>query len=240
MSEQADYGVDAPTVVRNLILGGIAGIAVGWIGAHLSLLPAWAQLIIAWVGGAVGIICFLEALYCYWSSKVGKLRQREILLDELQLKGDEQLLDVGCGRGLLLIGAAKRLPRGRAVGIDLWQAEDLSNNSADATMANAQREGVSERVEVVTGDMRKMPFATDSFDVVISSMVIHNVYTPGERQQALSEVYRVLKPGGRFRIQDFRHTKDYVEVLTGLGAKEVTRSSPVFNVYGARIVSGTK
>jgi cyclopropane fatty-acyl-phospholipid synthase-like methyltransferase len=44
------------------------------------------------------------------------------------LRGDETVLDVGYGRGLHLIGAAKRLTTGKAPGVDIWQAEDLSGN----------------------------------------------------------------------------------------------------------------
>ncbi len=55
-----------------------------------------------------------------WSSRVAKLKLRDRLLDSLALKGDEKILDVGCGRGLLLIGAAKRLKTGKATGIDVW------------------------------------------------------------------------------------------------------------------------
>src|SRR5438270_621724 len=46
------------------------------------------------------------------------------LLDRLDLRGDERLLDVGCGRGAVLLMAARRLPRGRAVGVDVWSARD--------------------------------------------------------------------------------------------------------------------
>ena len=73
-----------------------------------------------------------------WSSKVAKPSLRDRLLDSLELKGDEKVLDVGCGRGLLLIGIAKRLKSGKATGIDVWSHEDLSGNSADATKANAK------------------------------------------------------------------------------------------------------
>jgi cyclopropane fatty-acyl-phospholipid synthase-like methyltransferase len=65
-----------------------------------------------------------------WSSRYGKLRARDRLLDGLGLTGQEHLLDVGCGRGLLLIGAARRLPNGRAVGVDLWSQVDLADNRA--------------------------------------------------------------------------------------------------------------
>jgi ribonucleotide reductase alpha subunit len=87
------------------------------------------------------------------------------VLDSLKLRGDETVLDVGCGRGLLLIGAAKRLTTGKAVGVDIWNAEDLSGNRPEATLENARLERVAERVEVKDGDARRLPFADGTFDV---------------------------------------------------------------------------
>src|SRR5262249_52487996 len=105
-----------------------------------------------------------------------------------------------------LLGAAKRLSTGRATGIDLWQGEDLAGNSPDATRANAEAEGVADRVEVRTGDARQLPFADASFDVVVSSAALHHIYTAGGRQEAVREIARVLKPGDRVLISDIRHT----------------------------------
>ena len=70
---------------------------------------------------------------------------------------------------MFLIGAAKRLKTGRAVGIDLWQAEDLSGNTPAGTLNNATIEGVADRVEVHTGDARNLPFDDASFNVTLSS-----------------------------------------------------------------------
>ena len=72
-----------------------------------------------------------------------KFRARDALLNAVSWRGDEQVLDVGCGHGLLLIGAAKRLSSGRATGIDIWQDVDQANNSAAATRRNAELESVS-------------------------------------------------------------------------------------------------
>ena len=142
-----------------------------------------------------------------YDSKIGKVREREYYLDKIAWRGDERVLDVGCGLGLFLIGAAKRLKTGRAVGIDVWQAEDLSGNTPAGTLNNAMIEGVAEKVEVHTGDARKLPFDDASFDVVLSSMALHNIYDAGERQTAVREIARVLKSGGRVLILDVRHTQ---------------------------------
>jgi ubiquinone/menaquinone biosynthesis C-methylase UbiE len=121
-----------------------------------------------------------------WSSKVGKLRERERLLELVGLGGHEKVLDVGCGRGLLLNGAARRLTKGKAVGIDIWNKQDQSGNDPDVTRANARIEGVAERVKIVDGDARSMPFADNDFDVVVSSLAIHNIPGSEERYLAIS------------------------------------------------------
>ncbi len=89
----------------------------------------------------VAIVWLFFAGWMIWDSKVGKLWSRDRLLDALKLRGDELVLDVGCGRGLLLIGAAKRLTTGKALGVDIWNVEDLSGNRPEATLENARLEG---------------------------------------------------------------------------------------------------
>jgi ubiquinone/menaquinone biosynthesis C-methylase UbiE len=160
-----------------------------------------------------------------WYSKVVKPRERERLLDLIPWRGEERVLDVGCGRGLLLVGAARRLTTGRAVGVDVWHGLQLSGNSPQAVEENARRAGVAERVEVHNGDARTLPFPDASFDVVLSSLVLHNIPRRSERQQAVREIARVLKPGGHVAILDARHTGDYARVLADCGLTE-SRQQP--------------
>jgi ubiquinone/menaquinone biosynthesis C-methylase UbiE len=159
-----------------------------------------------------------------WSSRVGKLGIRDRLLDSIALRGDEKVLDVGCGRGLLLIGAAKRLTSGRVTGVDIWSPEDLSSNSADAVRSNARAEGVADRIRIEDADARKLPFANESFDAVVSSTAIHNIKEREERRQAIGEMVRVLKPGGRLALFDILHTTDYARELRALGLTDVSLS----------------
>ncbi|HEY5005938.1 MAG TPA: class I SAM-dependent methyltransferase [Ktedonobacteraceae bacterium] len=68
---------------------------------------------------------------------------------------------------------------------------------------NAQIEGVLERVEARDGDMCDLSFLADgSIDVVVASKSIHNIPTHEGRRQAMSEITRVLKPGGRVALMD--------------------------------------
>ena len=73
----------------------------------------------------------------------GKFRHRDRMLALAQLRGDENVLDIGTGRGLLLVGAAKRLTTGRAVGLDIWKTSDLSDNARAETEAMLAARGRS-------------------------------------------------------------------------------------------------
>src|SRR5947209_1349681 len=229
MPARPDYGIDAPYVVRNLLLAG-AGCVGAAVLVSLTLRPSHPQLaalltmMLLWPG--VSVLC--SAGFMLWGSKSGKLRMRDRLLATIPWRGDERVLDVGCGRGLLLCGAAKRLTSGTAVGIDLWQAEDLTGNTPAATLANAEAEGVAGRVEVRTADARQLPFADGEFDAVVSSSALHNIYDAAGRRQALAEIVRVLKPGGRVAVFDVRHTAEYARAFGELGLTDVRRSAPTF------------
>jgi ubiquinone/menaquinone biosynthesis C-methylase UbiE len=164
-----------------------------------------------------GFSLLATAAWMLFGSLVLKLRARDRLLDRLALRGGERVLDVGCGRGLLVIGAAKRLPRGHAVGLDMWRAADQAGNDPAVTRANAVAEGVAERVTLETGDMCRMPFVEGEFDAVVSSYAIHNVPSAAARAQAVREIARVLKPDGRVELLDIAHAKDYARVLGEAG-----------------------
>jgi arsenite methyltransferase len=164
----------------------------------------------------VALVFASSAVSFLFTTKQGKFSVWSELLDGLNLRGDERLLDVGCGRGAVLLLAAKRLPRGRAVGIDLWSTTDQSGNCEETTLRNADLEGVRERVELITGDMRRLPFPDRSFDVVTSSLAIHNIADEEGREQALGEIWRVTKPGGTALVADFRHTDEYARRLAAL------------------------
>ena len=222
-STRPDYGIDAPGVVRNLFI--VA--AVGFTLALTARFGLWSWVIahigISRTGLFAGLSCGFMGFWMLYDSKIGKLRERERLLDLIPWRGTEAVLDLGCGRGLLLIGAARRLTTGRATGLDLWQSEDLTGNKPEATLDNARREDVADRVEVRTGDMRKMPFPDGSFDVVVSNVAIHNVYDREGRESTMSEIARVLKPGGRVVIHDIRYVGEYAAALKKRGLTDVTR-----------------
>lgn len=242
LTKKADYGLDGPPVIRGFALVGVALVVVGGL---IYLLLDTVQPLLAWIllscSIVAGLLSFLSAGLMVRSSKVGKLRQREKLMDLVNLRGDEMVLDVGCGRGLLLNMAAKRLTTGKAVGIDLWQAEDLTDNRPEATLANAEAEGVADRVEVKTADMQQIPFMDETFDVAVASMSIHNIRDQDGRAKAVREIARVLKPGGRVALQDFQCTDEYAQTLREMGWSDVERSELIATMWPpVRVVTGKK
>jgi arsenite methyltransferase len=203
---QGDYGIDGSFHTISA-----RGQAIG-IGAQTAALAVWAgiswargkRLTAALAGASAAAMIATTAGYVY-ATRCGKFVVWDRVLDDLRLQGDETVLDLGCGRGAVLLAAAKRLPRGRAIGVDLWRA-DQTDNSQQATLANAALENVADRIEVYTADMTALPLSDDSVDVIVSSLAIHNIATHTGRRQALDEAVRVLRPGGRLAIADLWET----------------------------------
>lgn len=215
MRSRADYGLDAPGVVLGLALGGVALLALG------PRIPGLGWLV--WPG----LFLLAESVLMVASSRIGKQVVRDRLLRRVALRGDETVLDVGCGRGLLLVGAARGLPDGLAVGVDLWSGRGQTGNHPQAARSNASAERVRDRVEVCTGDARELPFADGSFHVVLSSLALHSIHSGAERRRAVAEIARVVAPAGRIALLDIRHTGQYARALRDRGFV-VERSRPRF------------
>jgi ubiquinone/menaquinone biosynthesis C-methylase UbiE len=126
--------------------------------------------------------------------KFRELRQRTANLASIQ--PGEQVLDVGCGTGTLAMEVARRVGRaGRVAGVDPG-AEQIARARRSAARRHLP-------IEFQIGVIEQLPFPDQTFDVVLSTLMMHHLPHPLKRQ-GLAEIARVLKPGGRLVIADFK------------------------------------
>ncbi len=243
-SAPPDYGLDAPRLVRSMFsrAAWTLGFAAVFYYINYSEYPGPALR----MGGAIALIAAgfaATGLLMRWYSHAGKLRLRDQLMDALGLEGSERVLDVGCGTGLLAIAVAKRLNKsGRVTGIDTWDPQRLSHNSMEAARENAKREGIGDKVRYENWNPEKLPYPDGHFDAIVSSLVLHTLPEEADRTQALREIARVLKPGGRVRIHDVRHTGEIARTLGECGLQDVSTTRTTLLPLGlaGSIVSARK
>jgi SAM-dependent methyltransferase len=218
-SSRLDFGIDNPQQFHSYWRRGIFFVLLGTgiIYANRETNPQGGNA----VGGvviAIGIVYFvLAALFRYGSTITRPAAVRK-MISALPWRGDEKVLDVGCGRGLVSVLAAEKAPKGRVTGIDIWDKHALSGNTAEAARANLQAAGVDKLVKIETMDPCKLTYPNASFDTVLSVLALHRL-TPFGREKALSEMLRVLKPGGRIAILDTSHVSEYAGFLEQNGAQ---------------------
>ncbi|MBZ2386209.1 class I SAM-dependent methyltransferase [Anaerococcus murdochii] len=165
-------------------------------------------------------------------------------------------LDVGCGSGALTIACAKRNPKATMVGCDIWSGSYKSEFSKKLCQDNAKAEGV-ENVRFEEGNAVNLPFADESFDLVTSNYVYHNIMGQN-KQKLLLETFRVLKKGGVFVIHDLMNKSrygdmdDFMEKLKKDGYQDVQlidttkglfmdhKEALFLGLYGSSLLIGRK
>jgi SAM-dependent methyltransferase len=218
------YGVDgdyrlipAPVMFAGYLLLCLAAAVLAgvWLANGRTVLGA--------ASAVVAIILIAAGLSVWRFSRRGKFEVWARLLAGLDLRGDERVLDLGCGRGAVLLMAAKLVPRGKAVGVDIWRP-DQTGNCMQATLTNADAESVADRVELHTQDMTVLQFPNESFDLIVSNLAIHNLPGNDARRSAIDEAVRVLRPGGRVVIADLGFTRLYARRFRQRGMADVRRN----------------
>jgi SAM-dependent methyltransferase len=213
-----DYGIDSSGRIRRLFFAGAAAALAG------GLLPSFhiGDFEITLIGptllalGCLSLgICASMLAYSFW----GRFNIRKRMLGIVRWRGNETVLDVGAGRGLLAVGAAKRLRSGTVVAIDDWQSAGAAGNTLEAAQRNLELARVHDRVELRSDDPRHIAFVDNSFDVVLSLLFLHNIEDAGGRAKACCEIARVLKPQGIAVIADYSHVKQYARALEAAGLK---------------------
>jgi SAM-dependent methyltransferase len=205
-----------PRVPLGLYLLALIGFAFG-VASFTALLPDSALLKFSTL--TVGVLLIIPALLARhfaiskWTYAANIRKQ---IFDSLALRGDEKILDVGCGSGVLLNEAARRLSTGKATGIDIWAPHSGGGNYA-LLMKNAKAEDVADKIEFKQADVRKLPFEDSSRRHSLSG-ALHHIGHRAEHEQAISEMLRVLKPNGQIALMDISHMiEGYSENMNSKG-----------------------
>ncbi len=177
------------------------------IGAYLTLKSGFVTVLL--LGASIlTLLPVIWAVFFVLRRQRLRFNFRNQILDAIPWRGDEQVLDIGCGSGVLLNGAALRLKNGKATGIDIW-APHSGGGNLNLLMRNARAEKVTNRIAFKEMDARQMTFADATFDVVLSSGAMHHMISNQEDfEKVVREIIRVLKPGGQIVIWDIAHMVD--------------------------------
>ena len=221
------------------------------IGALLALSVVLAVLSFAVFHiTALGVVFVIAAvillallLWCAWIRRQyafggGGMMDRThlVVLSHLDFDGQGQLLEVGCGSGALTIRSALTWPKAKVIGVDYWGA--VYNYSKALCEKNAASEGVASRCVFQHGDAKQLDFPDESFDVVISNYVYHNVMG-ADMQKLLLESLRVLKKGGVFALNDdmkqkmYGDMEDFAQKLRDMGYEEVRLVDTAQEAFGS-------
>lgn len=152
-------------------------------------------------------------------------------LAPLRLRPGETVLDLGSGAGNdAFVARAGVGPQGKVIGVDFTEA------MIEKARGNAERHGFN-NVEFRHGDIEKLPVGPACIDVVISNCVLNLV---PDKEKAFSEIFRVLKPGGRFSISDVvlrgdlpPRIREAAEMVAGCVSGAMQRSDYLNVIYRA-------
>lgn len=230
-----DYAFRIPVWYKQLAWLGVIYLVAVSLATFTFLDPAYRWWLLP-VGGVLLLPALIIALLSHLTRHL-RLHLRDRIVSAVAWRGDEQVLDVGTGSGITLIGCAHHLTTGKAIGIDIYDP-----NAGGGTPAifwkNAHQEGVADRVELQNVNACQMPFPDASFDVVVSTLAFHHIHSSSAaegRRQAAREILRVLRPGGKVLIFDIGHTLAELEqVLRAAGVTTIQRSGHFFSLLQAQ------
>lgn len=215
------YGLDRPRQARATMA---VGMLLGAATLGSALLPD------AFVGAralfvlALMLTCmaaFVISGMLFRTSSTTKVRAVDRMLNGLDLRGDESALDLGCGTGLLCAGLAVRLPDGDVTGVDAWiehQQKPSGHKVTKRTLALAGVKGVTIR----TGSIRELPVQDAGVDLVVSRDVLSLLPSDTARVEAVREIGRVLRPGGRVALLEPFGVRIVARELRSQGFADVT------------------
>lgn len=185
------------------------GVGAMALGFHLDSRVLYFIGIVTAAYGVLTTLGWALARYIIPGNRVKVARR---IISNLSLNGSERILDVGSGRGLYAIEAAKQLSSGRVIGIDLWDPAVATKVSfhhqfsqpTGNTMLNARKNtrlaDVADEVEFINMDAAHLDFPDRSFDLVTCGFVLSHLWR--SQDEVLTELRRVIKDNGRLMIVD--------------------------------------
>ena len=222
------------------IIGGITALAVvlavlSFSVIHITALGVLFSVAAAALAALLVWIAWIRRQYAFGGGGIMEQVHR-VVLSHLDYDGQGSLLEVGCGSGALAIRAALTWPKAKVIGVDYWGA--VYNYSKAICEKNAASEGVASRCVFQHGDAKQLDFPDESFDVVISNYVYHNVMG-ADMQKLLLESLRVLKKGGVFALNDDMKPKMYGDMegfaqkLRDMGYQDVRLIDTAQDAFGS-------
>lgn len=183
-------------------------------------------MLISGFNAASAIVAFLLVLCGFkymHTSIVGKYRIMQSVVSHINLKNNSKLLDAGCGHGAFMLQFDKQAANiSKIIGIDIWNSKDQGSNSLAATQKIIDSSSLADKVKLTTANILAMPFADNEFDLIIASLVLHNIKPFEKRKKALAEIARVQKQQGQLAIIDIGYeTNKYVHILEDLNYQNV-------------------
>jgi SAM-dependent methyltransferase len=180
-----------------------------WTHGHLVLAAAAsALLLLAWMRRWHWISKAAIATVVAWALVAFVVVQAVLRFNDLPAiptpgflaSGSGRVLDIGAGSGRSSIMVLLERPQTTMVALDNFSATYIRDLGPEKLKANLRAAGVEERAEVVSADMRKLPFPDASFDAIVSTYAIDHL-PRADIPGALSEAARVVRPGGELLLE---------------------------------------
>jgi len=216
----ADYKWRVPSSFRHMSLVGIIVLVIAGVLTHLGVINALG------IGVGAALLLHLPIIavtIAGWFLRRARAGFISGVTSQMVWKGNEEVLDVGCGSGVLLFACLKQSPDTKGTGIDIYDPYSFGG-TAGVFWKNADIEGLKDRVALQQVDARTMPFENARFDVIVSSLAMHHVGNAAEQEKATREIVRTLKPGGKIAICDVGRALDAPERVLRSSGFNVRRS----------------
>jgi len=178
----------------------IISLILFFFGYSLDILIFFILGIIGLIFGLYILISNLTVTLLLLSNTKRNQKLIENMINSLKIKGGERVLDAGCGRGFFCNLIAKKLDKGKVVGIDIADKIISSKDVLKLATENAAIEGVSDKTEFVKADVLSLPFKKNTFEIVVCISVLEYLDWKKECGIALKEIKRILKPDGKLLL----------------------------------------